>query len=142
MRFDDARARIVELEQQLADASKGIVRTGRIHRLRTWPEGFRAICDGRKTHEVRRDDRGFVAGDELVLEEWDPSRLEELRRTERERAFDRAYTGRSAIALITYVTPAATWGLPDDRCVLSIRLVEVHGVTNEDVAAAEERGAA
>lgn len=35
------------------------------------PEFFRAVTDGRKTFELRKDDRGFSVGDHLVLAEWD-----------------------------------------------------------------------
>ena len=60
------------------------------HELKTWPEFFQAIVDGRKNFEVRRDDRGFQAGDAVWLKEWDP-------------AHGGHYTGRSLHALIGYV---------------------------------------
>lgn len=41
------------------------------HRLKIMPEFYRAVVDGRKTFELRKDDRGFSVGDELVLREWD-----------------------------------------------------------------------
>ena len=41
------------------------------HRLKIMPEFFRAVTDGRKTFELRKDDRGFSVGDHLVLAEWD-----------------------------------------------------------------------
>ena len=40
------------------------------HRLKTWPRYFAAVYEGRKTYEVRRDDRGFNVGDILHLVEW------------------------------------------------------------------------
>lgn len=42
------------------------------HELKTWPQYFAAIVAGRKNFEVRKDDRGFEVGDELVLQEWCP----------------------------------------------------------------------
>lgn len=39
------------------------------HDLMTESEFFRAVCGGLKTFEIRRDDRGFEVGDELVLRE-------------------------------------------------------------------------
>ena len=42
----------------------------RSHHLKTWPVFFQAIRGGDKSFDVREDDRGFMVGDELVLEEW------------------------------------------------------------------------
>lgn len=42
------------------------------HDLKTWPQFYRAVIDGRKTFEVRKNDRGFAEGDTLVLREWKP----------------------------------------------------------------------
>ncbi len=44
----------------------------REHHLKTWPEYFQPVVDGRKTVELRRDDREFEEGDVVVLEEWRP----------------------------------------------------------------------
>lgn len=43
-----------------------------IHELKTWPRFFEAIKTGRKTFEVRKDDRGFMPGHTLKLREWVP----------------------------------------------------------------------
>lgn len=63
-----------------------------IHELKCWPQFFQAVIEGRKTFEVRRDDRGFQAGDEVTLREYDPN------------AGPKAYTGREAYYRIGYVT--------------------------------------
>lgn len=60
------------------------------HELKTWPDFYEAILDGRKNFEVRRDDRGFQAGDLVYLREYDP-------------ASGGRYTGRSLQARIGYV---------------------------------------
>lgn len=77
-----------------------------IHELKCWPEPFQAVREGRKHHEVRKADRHFVEGEELLLREWDPTRGE--------------YTGRTEFAVIGHVTRPGTWGLPADVCVFSI----------------------
>ncbi|EHN17061.1 DUF3850 domain-containing protein [Clostridium sporogenes] len=41
------------------------------HRLKTLPKYFNAVCDGKKTFEVRKDDRNFQIGDKLVLEKYE-----------------------------------------------------------------------
>lgn len=76
----------------------------RTHELKTWPGPFEDVVAGRKTHEVRKDDRGFEVGDTLVLREWVPG--------------PQGYTGRSLTVTVTYITRG--WGLPDDMCVMSI----------------------
>ena len=58
--------------------------------LKTWPEFFAAVIDGRKTFEVRRtDDRRFAVGDVLRLREWDPA--------------GGAYTGRETTRRVSYI---------------------------------------
>ncbi len=83
-----------------------------IHELKTWPEPFQAVATGQKTHEVRKDDRPFEAGDVLRLREWDPSLWEHP-------VYGvpaaRGYTGREVYVRVTYVTKAGTWGLPANR---------------------------
>jgi uncharacterized protein DUF3850 len=42
------------------------------HELKCWPDYFARLADGSKTFEIRRNDRGYQAGDELVLYRYDP----------------------------------------------------------------------
>lgn len=63
------------------------------HELKVWPAYFVALADGRKTFEVRKNDRGFLLGDTLVLKEWRPS--------------DRTYTGRSIVRSVSYICDLA-----------------------------------
>lgn len=60
------------------------------HNLKTWPEYWQAVRDGTKTFEIRQNDRGFKAGDRLILQEWEPGR--------------EAYTGRYLAVEVTYIT--------------------------------------
>lgn len=87
----------------------------RTHELKTWPEPFGAVLEGRKRYEIRHDDRGFAVGDVLHLKEWGPS----------PQGFGYAnvgYTGRECKAKVTYMTPGGAWGLPHNVCVLSIEV--------------------
>lgn len=45
-----------------------------IHELKCHPQYFARLADGSKTFEIRRNDRGYQAGDELLLRIWDPDR--------------------------------------------------------------------
>lgn len=82
----------------------------RTHELKTWPEPFQAIVEGKKRFEVREDDRGFAVGDRLVLLEWAPDGS----------ALRGGYTGRRFVATVTYLVPGGRWGLPERLCVMSI----------------------
>ena len=63
-----------------------------VHHLKTWPEFFAAIKDGRKNFEVRStEDRDFQEGDAVWLREWVPETQE--------------YTGDTLMFRIGYVLP-------------------------------------
>lgn len=42
-----------------------------IHSLKTEPKYFEAVLSGKKTFELRKNDRDFRVGDYLALNEWD-----------------------------------------------------------------------
>lgn len=68
-------------------------RTYRItHELKTWPEFYAVEIRGQKRFEVRRNDRDFKVGDELLLKEWDPK--------------EHNYTGRSCLFRVDYLMTA------------------------------------
>ena len=65
-----------------------------VHDLKIWSEYFEAVKDGRKTFEVRYDDRDYREGDYLVLREIKKS-------AEADNAPE--YTGSAILAKIRYV---------------------------------------
>lgn len=78
------------------------------HELKTWPNGFKAMWDEVKRYELRRDDRGFEAGDRLILREWNPD--------------TKRYSGRSIHAQVTYVTHAGDFpGLQEGFVIMSLQ---------------------
>jgi hypothetical protein len=76
----------------------------RVHDLKTWPDLYAEVESGRKTVDVRKDDRGFDVGHTLVLREYDPS-------TE-------SYTGRWTLRLVTHVLRG--WGVQEGYVAMSI----------------------
>jgi len=69
------------------------------HDLKTWPEYFQPIAEGRKTFEIRYNDRDFQVGDTLHLREWSAAK---------------GYSGNEAWAEVTYATDF----LQSDRVVV------------------------
>lgn len=78
-----------------------------IHELKIFPEYFNKVVSGEKTFEIRKNDRNFLVGDYIALNEF-------IRES--------GYTGRSALYRITYVAghghPPVS--LPDGYVVLGI----------------------
>jgi hypothetical protein len=88
-------------------------RTAITHVLKSWPEFFKAVAEGRKRHDLRRSrDRDFQVGDRLRLCEFDP--------------VAEVYTGREQTVVVTYITSAerpcslSEDALHPDFCILSI----------------------
>lgn len=82
------------------------------HQLKTWPDHFRAVMSGKKTLEIRRDDREprFAEGDVLHLCEWDPASGE--------------YTSAELRRRVTHVLPGGQFGLAEGFVALSIALAD------------------
>ena len=73
------------------------------HVLKIWPQYYCRVADGSKTFEVRKNDRGFQPGDEVVLKEWD-EKLVEYAQHPMDDSCD-GYTGKSLEFKIGYVLP-------------------------------------
>ena len=80
------------------------------HELRILPKYFSAVLDGRKTFEIRNNDRGFSVGDTLVLKEWDKEKS--------------TLTGRQLRCEVTYILKGndetRKYGLMKGFCIMSI----------------------
>lgn len=77
-----------------------------LHQLKVWPEYFQPIIEGRKTFEVRVDDRGFQTGDILILYEYDPEK--------------RRKTGRGTARRIGYILEGGRFGVDENTVVMSL----------------------
>lgn len=83
-----------------------------VHQLKTWSEYFQLIIDGKKSFELRKNDRGFIAGHELILKEYNNETKE--------------YTTRSLHLRITYVLEgheAEDFGLKEGYCIMGLESI-------------------
>lgn len=95
------------------------------HELKTWPEYFKEVKSGRKTFEVRKNDRDFCEGDILHLNEWEPKGYSDVNPNE----LVGRYTGEMVKVRVDYVMKVKsgdfTWfGIPRDTVVMSIQLLQ------------------
>lgn len=85
----------------------------KIHELKSWPESFHSIKNGRKRAELREDDRAFKEGDFLHLMEYEPTMREP--------------TGEDVVVRIIHIQRCSyepLEKLPEGWVLLSIRLLE------------------
>jgi hypothetical protein len=78
-----------------------------IHHLKTWPDPFEAVWQGRKRAEFRKADRNFRVGDILHLMEFDPDKRPH-------------FPGRWVRAEITDVRLGGPFGIPEGYAMLSM----------------------
>jgi ASC-1-like (ASCH) protein len=90
-----------------------------IHELKTWPQYFQDIKEGKKTFEIRKNDRNYQVGDVLLLKEWDPNTLEG------------EYTGEEMKVHVTYIMKSmpeyiSYFGIGSGVVVMSILLMKYY----------------
>jgi ASC-1-like (ASCH) protein len=73
------------------------------HKLKIQPEYFKEVCTGKKSFEIRKNDRDFKVGDMLLLQEYLPE--------------SNSYTGRVVERKDTYIT---NYAQVDDYIVMAI----------------------
>ena len=83
----------------------------RWHELKTDPDVFDAVMAGRKTHEIRFNDRGFQVGDGLLL------RRTQYSGSEMKAGAPLVYTGQECRRVVSHVLSG--YGLADGWVILS-----------------------
>ncbi len=84
-----------------------------VHELKTWETYFNALESGEKNFELRKNDRGFLVGHQLLLREYNQH--------------TQNYTGRTLRRKITFVlegSEAEIFGLKPGFCILALKEVE------------------
>ncbi len=98
--------------------------SGTVHELKTWPGPFKAMKDGLKHFEFRRNDRDYKEGDILFLNEWEPAfdqrMVEDVLGLKATAPTDGKYTGESLTRIVTYVLGAGIFGVPKGYCILGL----------------------
>lgn len=73
------------------------------HDIKILPQYYEDVISGKKSFEIRKNDRDYKVGDVFVLREWDS---------------DHGYTGRSYANVIKYVLKdCPEYGLQDGYCI-------------------------
>ncbi len=88
----------------------------KVHRVKSWPEQFRAVVTGRKRFEMRRDDRNYQPGDTIELMEFRPE-LNQLQLVKSD-GVPGSMTGRSWMGVIGYVSRGGP--LPAGWCAFDL----------------------
>ena len=94
------------------------------HDLKIWPVYFESVADGRKTFEIRTNDRDFREGDTLHLREWVPAKEP---RGDGDMGYAEGYTGRVVDARVTYCVEI----LDSDNVGMSIALADEEAEHND-----------
>lgn len=81
------------------------------HQIRIGTAFFDDVCSGKKSFELRKNDRGYEQGDILEMMEFTNGK----------------YTGRSVKVIVTYMLEDYT-GLEEDYCIMAIKIMCVRGI--------------
>ncbi|MGR3221326.1 MAG: DUF3850 domain-containing protein [Candidatus Anammoxibacter sp.] len=87
-----------------------------VHELKIYPMYFREVKSGAKPFEVRKNDRDYKVGDELLLKEFVPVGYYEDENKE-------YYTGEICHRKITYVLKGGDFGIEKGTAVLGLQVV-------------------
>jgi len=88
-----------------------------VHELKTDPAVFEAVASGRKTYEIRKNDREFQVGDILHLRET------ALSGKDMKNGGALHYTGREILAYVKHILRGPIYGLMDGWCIMSITVI-------------------
>lgn len=82
-----------------------------IKHIKIRPEYFDAVKEGRKTFEIRKNDRNYQCGNTLILHEWE----------------DGEYTGRVFGVTVSYILTYEDFpdGIRPGYCILGIRRSDI-----------------
>jgi hypothetical protein len=83
-----------------------------LHELKTWEKYFQLMTSGEKTFELRKNDRGFLVGHELLLREYNED--------------TQSYTGQTLRRKVTCILQSSEdedFGLKPGYCVMGLEKI-------------------
>ena len=80
-----------------------------IHELKIYTDFFNAVISGKKTFEIRKNDRNYKVGDMLALNEWDWN----------------AYTGNSCLVYVDFIIESPEY-VKEGMVIMSIKPCTVY----------------
>jgi hypothetical protein len=81
---------------------------------------WETAASGARKHEIRKADRPFKVGDDVILREFVPAVNEHGVIKDDKGKTCGTFTGRSLLRKISYVTAPGSFGMPHDICVFSM----------------------
>lgn len=78
------------------------------HLLKTWPEYYWRVVNGQKKFELRKNDRDFQVGDQLILSEYNVE--------------TKQFTGNELSVSVDYILHGPNFGIEEGFCVMSISI--------------------
>lgn len=102
----------------------------KIHELKTDPDPFRKVWEGDKKFELRFNDRGFDAGDLLVLKETNISyAMQERAKRENDKLMpEMQFTGRSIVCRTNCVFFGPHYGIQEGWVCMSLEVLDRHEI--------------
>ena len=77
-----------------------------IHKLKTWPEYYEEVESGRKTFEIRKNNRDFREGDTIILQEFILK--------------EKLFTGKELNFKIGYIFYGEAFGVKKGFCIMQL----------------------
>lgn len=76
------------------------------HALKTWPEYFKLVREGKKRFELREDDRDYEEGDVIILQEYHPD--------------TKKYSGEEERFQAGFILRGPAFGLKKGHCIIQL----------------------
>ena len=91
-----------------------------VHELKTDPEMYQAVAEGKKAFDIRKADRSFAVGDILLFRETKYTGIQMSWDDIRGSGKPLVYTGRKMEVKVTYTLHGPIYGIQSGYCIMSI----------------------